>query len=402
MDSALMVDLICGVVMVIFLLIGALRGPLVEVFSLLGILLGAALVERWAAPWSGDVGKLFNTNAATSVLLTSFGLFILAFLIAGFIAPAALLRFRNSLGGGGRLMGALLGLLNGSLLITYLLAYLAAIDSGSGAAVARSKVGSFLVDKWSGWGLLAVAGGLILFIIVGAFVRSFRILTGDAGQIVQTSTTTTTVVPGQRMANVSPYLYPPQPQPQPNYPRAAAPTAMNPAPPPYQPPYAPPPAPPPYQQAYQPPNYQAPRPPEPPRYASPPAGYSGPSSGRLPGYVPPAPEPPRPAYQPPINPASPPPPPVNPYAMPERFSPPPDLPPIARPPLADAPVVERETYVREVSGPEQATSVDQFVARPAPRETAAIEQPDHTTRYELTSDADTSVMPTPDKPNQTP
>ncbi len=458
MSASLWIDVITIALGLVFLLIGFARGVLPELFSLLGIMVGIVFVGRWGDAWTPDVQNVFHSDQLNSQLYTYYGIFLLCFLLIGFIAPLALVRFRSPLSSGQRLMGGLLGLFNASLVVTWLLGYLTAISNEGTSAVASSTIGSWLVKYWVNWSLLALIGLVVLLIIFGAASRSFRILTGpEVQQMVQTTTTVTARPP------VSPYPISPQ---QSSYapPPSGAPTRMNQVPPAYPPPY-----PPPYQPSPQPwqppaPTYPPPAPrytaadyppPPPSRYSTPAGGVNQPVNNRVPGYTPPpAYEPPRPL--PPVYEAQPRPlpPPIAPaYPMPEQFAPssapeqvtrvdgsevlprspladeassllerrsqsstpleqstavdlatlPPMLPPTSYP---HGPNVERETHtVESVSDPyggQRETNTFESVSDTPTGQQRTVEQetsvtPPQSAHYEMGDDAERRIVPPPDR-----
>lgn len=372
MNASAWVDIVAIGVAVIFAALGAWRGILPEIFSMLGIFLGIVFVGQWGAAWSADVQNTFNSsglNRSSAELYTSYGIFLICFLLVGFLAPAALVRYRTPLTGGLRFGGAVLGLLNASLVMTWLLVFLAATGTTGVGIIRNSTIGNFLVTRWINWSLLAVVGGLLLFTILAAASRSFRVLTGPEAQAV--------LGPPAARPAVSPYLIPPSqtsyPPAQPNPyapPINNAPTRMNTAPP-YPPaqPYRP--APPAYPQyPPMPPPFQPPTPVNytPPQYAASP-------SGPLPGYVPPP-----ISYQ--ANQASQPVPPIpapyQPQPVVEPFAPPPPLVITAKPePVSEFTRVDMEAP-RSTTADDAASLLERRVIQPIPRkrQTGEIEPRD--------------------------
>lgn len=121
MNSNLFSSIAIGIVLLIGLLNGLRRGGIKEGTALVGVLLGALLVEFWADRWGASLTQRTNMNLNYATWLSALGLLIGTAILAGY--GSGLLLRRPALTGGERFAGAALGLLNMALLVSFALRY---------------------------------------------------------------------------------------------------------------------------------------------------------------------------------------------------------------------------------------------------------------------------------------
>lgn len=143
--------------------IGLARGIRREAVVSAAIVLGALIVEQWAAPWADDLYALFTgVGRNWQQLVLSYALLILVVLVLGY----GLGKFVHTLpvGRSGRTWGLLLGLLNGAALSGWLLRYIYTnLDGAQAASPLYQNSASYGFMIWAGWFPVALA-------VIGAVV----------------------------------------------------------------------------------------------------------------------------------------------------------------------------------------------------------------------------------------
>jgi uncharacterized membrane protein required for colicin V production len=172
MDDYILLDLLLGLIVVLFAAIGFWRGAAKEVVVTAGVFAGAALAASWANPWGNDLADLIHLRADVSRLIVAATALLLASLILGYGGSA--LVGSPEVGWGGRLAGATLAAINGGLVLHYCLSFIERFltDEGAQRALDRSDVSRVLLHQF-GW-LLIGAAGLIGTAIVASLLLGRR------------------------------------------------------------------------------------------------------------------------------------------------------------------------------------------------------------------------------------
>jgi|GEM_PF-3923585 len=114
-------SIIIGVVLILGLLNGLRRGGIKEGTALIGVLLGALLVEYWAERWGNLIFERSSLRIEMATWLVAIALLIGTALFSGY--GSGILMRRGVMKTEERLSGALLGLLNMGLLVSFVLRY---------------------------------------------------------------------------------------------------------------------------------------------------------------------------------------------------------------------------------------------------------------------------------------
>ncbi len=169
-DTPLLIDLLLGLVILLFVPFGIRRGAAKEAMVSAGILFGALVAATWADRGGAELAARFGLDAqiapfAVAMAALGGGAFLL-----GYGGGAALGHVPQ--GWLSHLVGGLLAMLNGALVLTYLLTFLAeylqpprALDDG---VVAEALIQRFDLLQ------LAAGGGLILLVGLGLAVSAVR------------------------------------------------------------------------------------------------------------------------------------------------------------------------------------------------------------------------------------
>lgn len=170
MDDYLALDILLGLIVVLFAAIGCWRGAAKEVVVTAGIFAGYALASSWAKPWGGDLADLTGLRVGTAQLLVSAIALLSATLVLGYggssLAGSPDVRLS------GRIAGATLAAINGGLLLYYCLSFIERFltDGGSQRALGRSHVSRFLLGQF-GWLLIGAAAVGALVVLAGLLLR---------------------------------------------------------------------------------------------------------------------------------------------------------------------------------------------------------------------------------------
>jgi hypothetical protein len=175
MELALLIAIV--VTLTILGLWGLRRGVARGLLTLVGTLLGAALVELWFNPSTGREGleQQFRPETLdTPALLTVMAVFLVVAIIVGYgsglllrqpkAEPVEKLTVRN------RIVGSLVGVLNGALIASYLLHYAVALLPDFASALAGSLPLRVLY-AWLPWYVLAVVLVAGAWIVAKAVMR---------------------------------------------------------------------------------------------------------------------------------------------------------------------------------------------------------------------------------------
>lgn len=178
-------SIVIGIVLLLGLANGLRRGGLKEGTALIGVLLGALLVEFWARRWGETLSQRSGLKLNTAILLLSLTLLIGTALFSGY--GSGLFFRRTAMKSGERIGGAVLGLLNMGLLVSFALRYTQQLyfEEASPAQPVLSWIRTGVVSRymlnWQGQVLLGAAIGLGVISLLTAALRLGR-LASTAGK----------------------------------------------------------------------------------------------------------------------------------------------------------------------------------------------------------------------------
>lgn len=169
-DTPLLLDILLGLVVLLFVPFGIRRGVAKEAMVSAGILLGAILAGRFNESWGAELTARFATEPGAARFAASALLLFACTFLLGYGAGAALGAMR--LGAYSRLAGGLLAAFNAALLLSYLLRW---IDEflQQGVALDDGIVSESLLRQ-SDLLLLGAAGVLLALTVVGWIVNATR------------------------------------------------------------------------------------------------------------------------------------------------------------------------------------------------------------------------------------
>jgi Colicin V production protein len=169
-DTPLLLDILLGLVILLFVPFGIRRGVAKEAMVSAGILLGATLAARFADAWGGELNRRFGLEpGAATFAAAAITLFVCTFLL-GYGGGAALGRMRP--GTLSRLSGGLLAAFNAALLLSYLLSWIEH-DLGQGRALGDGILSRALLRQ-ADLLLLGAAGVLLALTVIGWVVNAGR------------------------------------------------------------------------------------------------------------------------------------------------------------------------------------------------------------------------------------
>ncbi len=169
-DTPLLLDILLGLVVLLFVPFGIRRGVAKEAMVSAGILLGATLAERFGETWGTELAGRFALDRGTAIFAASaITLFVCTFLL-GYGGGAALGAARP--GTLSRLTGGLLAAFNAALLLSYLLGWIESL-LGQGAILEEGIVSEALLRR-ANLLLLAAAGVLLALTVIGWIVNANR------------------------------------------------------------------------------------------------------------------------------------------------------------------------------------------------------------------------------------
>ena len=172
-------SIITGMLLLLGFANGLRRGGIKEGTALIGVLLGALLVEFWAQRWGQTLSERSGLHINNAVLLLSLALLIGTALFSGY--GSGLFFRRTTMKSGERIAGALLGLLNMGLLTSFTLRYTQELYFNETdptqpvqSWIRESIVSRFMLN-WLGYVLLGAALTLGIVSIVMATLRLERL-----------------------------------------------------------------------------------------------------------------------------------------------------------------------------------------------------------------------------------
>ena len=169
-DTPLLLDILLGLVILLFVPFGIRRGVAKEAMVSAGVLLGATLAERFGPSWGAELSIRFGLEQGTATFAASAALLLACTFLLGYGAGAALGRSRP--GTASRLAGGLLAAFNAAFLLSTLFGW---IDEflQQGAALDDGIIGEALLRR-ADLLLLGAAGVLLVLTVLGWVVNASR------------------------------------------------------------------------------------------------------------------------------------------------------------------------------------------------------------------------------------
>ena len=161
-DTPLLLDVLLGLVVLLFVPFGIRRGVAKEAMVSAGILLGATLAERFGATWGTELSARFGLAAGTATFAASAAALFATTFLLGYGGGAALGNLRPSTLS--RLAGGLLAAFNAGLLLSYLLGWIETL-LGAETALDEGIVSQALLRQ-ADLLLLAAAGVLLVLTVI--------------------------------------------------------------------------------------------------------------------------------------------------------------------------------------------------------------------------------------------
>jgi uncharacterized membrane protein required for colicin V production len=169
---------------VIFAVLGMLRGARREAYVSGAIALAALLVLEWGVRWGDDLTAIISgLGSGDAVFYVSLAILVLTVLVLGYGLGSSVVR--GAPDGTSRALGFLLGAVNGAAFAGYLLriAFIY-LDNSSGSSAVYTNPVSYWLVFWAGWYPVALAA-------IGAVVALVRAFAGDEDLKVSSATTAT-------------------------------------------------------------------------------------------------------------------------------------------------------------------------------------------------------------------
>ena len=169
-DTPLLLDILLGLVILLFVPFGIRRGVAKEAIVSAGVLLGATLAARFGDPWGADLGSRFGLEQSAATFGVSAALLLACTFLLGYGAGAALGHSRP--GTASRLAGGLLAAFNAAFLLSMLFGW---IDQylQQGAVLDDGIIGEALLRR-ADLLLLGAAGVLLVLTVLGWIVNALR------------------------------------------------------------------------------------------------------------------------------------------------------------------------------------------------------------------------------------
>src|SRR4051812_20470786 len=169
-ETSLLLDILLGLVILLFIPFGIRRGAAKEAMVSAGILLGATLADRFASQWGDELALRFGLEPSVATFSTSVLLLFGCTFLLGYGGGAALGPSRP--GTLSRLAGGLLAAFNAALLLSYLVAWIAH-DLRQGADLDEGIISTALLHQADTL-LLGAAGVLFVLTVLGWIVNATR------------------------------------------------------------------------------------------------------------------------------------------------------------------------------------------------------------------------------------
>jgi membrane protein required for colicin V production len=169
-DTPLLLDILLGLVVLLFVPFGIRRGVAKEAMVSAGLLLGAILAGRFSESWGTELAARFAMDPGVARFAVSASMLLAGVFLLGYGAGAALGVMRA--GTLSRLVGGLLAAFNAALLLSYLLRWIDEFLAG-GAALDDGIISEALLRRSDSL-LLGAAGVLLALTILGWIVNAAR------------------------------------------------------------------------------------------------------------------------------------------------------------------------------------------------------------------------------------
>ena len=169
-DTPLLLDVLLGLVILLFVPFGIRRGVAKEAMVSAGILFGATLAARFGETLGSELTARLGLDRATATFSASVMLLFASTFLLGYGGGAALGVVRP--GTLSRLVGGLLAAFNAALLLSYLLRWIDGILA-QGAALDTGILSQSLLRRTDGL-LLGAAGVLLVLTVLGWIVNTIR------------------------------------------------------------------------------------------------------------------------------------------------------------------------------------------------------------------------------------
>ena len=169
-DTPLLLDILLGLVVLLFVPFGIRRGVAKEAMVSAGLLLGAILAGRFNESWGGELVGRFAVDPGVARFVVSAALLLGGAFLLGYGGGASLGVMR--VGTMSRLAGGLLAAFNAALLLSYLLRWIDEFLAG-GAALDNGILSEALLRR-SDLLLLGAAAVLLVLTVLGWVVNAAR------------------------------------------------------------------------------------------------------------------------------------------------------------------------------------------------------------------------------------
>ena len=169
-DTPLLLDILLGLVILLFVPFGIRRGVAKEAMVSAGVLLGATLAGRFGAAWGAELSSRFGMEQGAATFAASAALLLACTFLLGYGAGAAFGRSRP--GTASRLAGGLLAAFNAAFLLSTLFGW---IDEylKQGSALDDGIIGEALLQRADVL-LFGAAGVLMVLTVLGWIVNATR------------------------------------------------------------------------------------------------------------------------------------------------------------------------------------------------------------------------------------
>ncbi len=169
-DTPLLLDILLGLVILLFIPFGIRRGVAKEAMVSAGIFLGASLAARFGQSWGSEISARVDLEPGAATFVASLLLLFAGTFLLGYGGGAALGVTRP--GTLSRLVGGLLAAFNAALLLTYLLSWIE-MDLQQTAALDDGILSEALLRR-TDLLMLAAAGVLLALTVLGWIVNGMR------------------------------------------------------------------------------------------------------------------------------------------------------------------------------------------------------------------------------------
>lgn len=172
-DTALLLDILLGLIVLLFVPFGVRRGVAKEAMVSAGLLLGAAVGAAWAETAGTDLASWLDLSAETARFAVAVTALVGGALLLGYGGGAALGRLRQGILA--RLTGGILAAVNGTILLAYLLAFVQRfLRPGSDPGVVDDGIVGRTLLRDLDWLLLGAAAVAAVCVLLGLLVTGFR------------------------------------------------------------------------------------------------------------------------------------------------------------------------------------------------------------------------------------